>query len=784
MAACRPAQSSVKEMDQASDPKILIEEELKKDAPDWRRIERLSRTEVDADESSVRFSVDAAHIQRLGFELVAKQETALAELIKNAYDADATKVQVQFTNHDKVGGTLIIEDDGLGMTADVVRDCWMRISTTNKRDFPVSRRYGRTLAGRKGIGRFAVQRLGKKLELETEVQGESSGLRVKFDWDEGFQPGQLITDIFSTVEVYEKPLNRERTKLTIRELRETWPESTMVRVWKAVLLLQPPFPVSARRTDMVGTQPDPGFEVLINGKSTKQQHRQFSIDSFLDHALATITGEILEDGFAYARVVSPKANLDERQDFDTKFLLTGPIQLSIKYFIYNTESLSGFSFAAATEMARNFGGIRIYRNGFRVLPYGEPADDWLNLDTDVARRNLIAPANNRNFFGQVEINWEDNPLFEETSSREGLIENEAFKELQRFVRDSVEWAILRVAAARERKQTASQKGFVSIARPPRKPSEVIGGLIDVMEARSGGPSQAAPGNNSGEGTLPPAARAAFDQAREELQNYERKVEEWEAAALKYEEMLRILASLGLSITVFGHEIKGIRSAVAANLSVLSEDIENLSTEAERAVLEQDQLNLRAATERMFDLGGYIAGLMSSTESRQLTQVSVLGAIERFIEQFQHYMKKQAIKFDKDIRSPHLRTIEMHSSELDSVLLNFLTNSIKSMKKSKSDPRMVRISAEEDGDFVLISFEDNGGGVPEVIADKIFDPFFTTTMGTDDEGVAGPGTGLGLKIVSDIARSYGGTVELGSPTQGFNCRFDFRVLSSTARRSKQ
>lgn len=124
---------------------------------------------------------------------------------------------------------------------------------------------------------------------------------------------------------------------------------------------------------------------------------------------------------------------------------------------------------------------------------------------------------------------------------------------------------------------------------------------------------------------------------------------------------------------------------------------------------------------------------------------------------------------------------MHAAELDSVLLNFLTNSIKSMKRARVDERRVRIQARRDGRHVAIAFEDNGMGIAQDIQERIFDPFFTTTMGEDD-GVAGPGTGLGLKIVSDVAESYGGRAAVGRPSDGYTCRMEFSVLAANGQGS--
>jgi HSP90 family molecular chaperone len=110
----------------------------------------------------LRFTADAALIDRLGRELVGKQETALIELVKNSYDADAEYVKVTLTNN-----VLVIDDNGVGMARDELIDGFLRLASDMKVRHPLSQKYKRHRAGRKGIGRFSTQRLGSSLRLRT-----------------------------------------------------------------------------------------------------------------------------------------------------------------------------------------------------------------------------------------------------------------------------------------------------------------------------------------------------------------------------------------------------------------------------------------------------------------------------------------------------------------------------------------------------------------------------------------------------------------------------------------
>ena len=116
---------------------------------------------------------------------------------------------------------------------------------------------------------------------------------------------------------------------------------------------------------------------------------------------------------------------------------------------------------------------------------------------------------------------------------------------------------------------------------------------------------------------------------------------------------------------------------------------------------------------------------------------------------------------------------MHRSEIDSVLFNFLTNALKSMDRANSRVRKIRITAQSRDGYAVIGFQDTGGGIADEIRDRVFDAFFSTSHYSADD-VSGPGAGLGLKIVFDIAAANGGFARVVDPDAGYACKLEFGV----------
>src|SRR5688572_12530216 len=136
--------------------------------------------------------------------------------------------------------------------------------------------------------------------------------------------------------------------------------------------------------------------------------------------------------------------------------LTGPFEAELAYYVYRKDALGDIGTRLAQQMSRQYGGVRVYRDGLRVLPYGEPENDWLGLDLEYRRRTTLVPIGNINVFGQVLVSRAENPELEDTASREGFIANDAYNDLRTVLRDALVRTAVVVGGARARKTRAAE----------------------------------------------------------------------------------------------------------------------------------------------------------------------------------------------------------------------------------------------------------------------------------------------------------------------------------------
>jgi signal transduction histidine kinase len=784
------------------DPKTALTEALSAENLDYGNILKLAHALSQEDPDTIRFSVDASHISRLGLELVSKQETAISELIKNAYDADTPLVEVDFYNTDTVGGVLEIVDSGTGMSRDQLLNGFMRISTAAKVAQPLSPKYGRQRAGRKGIGRFAAQRLGRKLTIVTQQEGASFSLKLSIDWDM-FLTGLDLHMIASQI-IVTPSRGMSGTVIRIEELRDAWSEAQIRRAYRFVSDLLQPFKLSSPETrpnsDLFSEtcyEPDPGFDVNFYRATDGQRVIIASHEhNILSTASGHITARVENGGQAFISLTSERypVNLDnvplkfdprlraKTKEKVSNYNLLDGVQLSAHYFI--ADELPQGTRGMVRDVLNRTGGIRVYRNGFRVLPYGESFDDWLSLQRSSALREVLPPHHNTNFLGFVEIIDVDGNQFQETASREGLIENEAFYQLQDFAYRAIIAAVMEIARARGKKLHASDKSTYAPREPKANPESVKDQAAEVAERIRAIADSAAPPPHTNpvtpdntdipfglDGLEPPensgdlgqlADTGGLAEAAKELANLADEIEQIGIAsesALEEVGMLRVLASLGLTIGEFTHEVRHALAALGAIVADLHTSHANSKIAEE---LTEHVLLLRSYMH-------YFDDAVMQNAHRKLEVYELRDIINEFIKVVRPTFTRQNVKVETSFTGYDLFTKPMHKSEWASTLLNLFTNSLKAIHRAQVKGSILISCCLVDGEL-QIDFSDNGDGIPIENRDKIFDAFFTTsappsTSETHEDQLVG--TGLGLKIVRDIIESAGGSIEAIEPVAGYS-----------------
>ncbi|MCV9936708.1 ATP-binding protein [Boseaceae bacterium BT-24-1] len=740
----------------------------------------------------LQFSADAGIIDRLGRELVGRQETALIELVKNSYDADARHVAVTLERD-----ALTIEDDGTGMTRDEIVTGFLRLASTFKVKEPRSRIFGRQRAGRKGIGRFSTQRLGALLRLQTWVDDHNPGFELIVDWQK-FESGRNLEQVPVLLDA--TPSRRAGTIIRIERLRDEWSVGQIRRCWRGLLALQQPFPVTPIEHR---PQADPGFEVAFLRDGGLFSDPELVADfqtEILAHMHAMIEFRVDHEGKAEWRISQNRFGPDRgwarinHQHRDSSapppYAVLREVAMKAHYFILLPDLLPGLVFSRVRDTLRDEGGIRLYRNGFRVVPYGEAGNDWLRLDQIYSQRGMVlAPIANRNFFGVIEVNDPEGKQFEEHTSREGLIETEAFQELTGLATAVLVTAVNRInedrgrktsaGGATQRKATEALDKLKEAARLARSAEEEIRRRAEEQkDGRGDAAAPEAPESSStgagADGTEDTSA--SVGSTANLIQESIDLIEQQRAELADEAALLRLLATLGLTTSEFSHEtgmtFEAVRmdfqSVFKAALEAHADDNDFID-QAERA---------KAMLARLDALTAYLNELASARSVRQLASVSVSKAVQDFEIGVRRLAEKAEISLE--INTPAydpLFTRPMHAAEIASILLNFFSNSLKALRRVEGLRRIRVEAARENEQHIVMRFCDSGDGIPDENRDKVFDLFFTTRIAapaTAGDAEQFSGTDLGLWIVHQIISKAGGDVEVVDAPEGFSTCLEVRL----------
>ena len=654
--------------------------------------------------ATFRFSTDI--LRRLGEELITSFDQGIIELVKNSYDADASVCSIELIETQQAGGTVVITDDGDGMSIQDIQDGWLVLGRSRK--VPGSRtRRDRLPAGSKGLGRLGALRMGQEVLLTTQPLDEPGvdySLRIR--WAD-FASSDVVEDVGLAVQRSESE-RRPGTRITIRGLNTAASEREVRQLARELLLLTDPFGDPAGfRTELVA----PAFkdlEELVNR-------------AYFDDSEFRLVARIDEHGHASARVFdrSGTARWTTGTDDLGNPYQAPPASFELWVFLLAKDSFAGRS-ATIGEVRKwlaQVGGVHLYHRGLRVRPYGDEGHDWLDMNLRRAQSPELRPSTNTSL-GRVTVLDESGDLLQRTD-RTGFIDNEAFRDLRRFAVEALEWMQARRLDEREERRTEEKRQSDERAK---KADRSLKQEIDKLK---------------------PDAQRAVSRAARELESARAS----ERDRLRDELTLyKTLASVGTAVSVFAHEIEGPATELTTSVQAVERRVQKaLAAKYATTVAKQVEAVKRSA-ELVARFATLPLGMLKKSKRRR-TLVDVNKAIRDTLALLGPYLEDARVDVICTLSddTPH---VQGSVADIEAIMSNLLTNTVKAFKTRDAGlrDRTVAVRSSVAGGRVLMGVLDNGPGIRPQLKDRVWLPGITS-----DEN----GTGLGLTIVRDTVVDLGG-----------------------------
>lgn len=690
-----------------------------------------------------RFSPDI--LARLGEELVPDADQGIVELAKNAYDADATRCTVRLHEVHSGNGTISISDNGTGMTADTIRSGWLVIGRSAKQQKNVTDLYHRVPAGDKGLGRLAALRLGDRVKLTTRPAAEpGTEHRLTIDWA-AFSNAEHVEDVAIDLETL-ATTDAPGTDITIENVTTRFGRSAVNKLARSLLLLSDPFhntttaangrdaPRKAASGDV-----DPGFSARLETPEFADLAAKVA-SSYFGDAQYRLSAEVTTSGSVTFRMLDWKGQI-LHEEFAGATYQAPPLTFDLWVFILDAQSFSTrtSTVSEVKEWLAEVGGVHIYEDGIRVPPYGGSGNDWLEMNLRRARSPEGRPSTNTSI-GLVRLSNGSGALSQKTD-RNGYIENEAFHELRRVCGDALDWsARIQIRERDERRQAEKE----AVTRTANKAQARLENVLDK--------------------TVKSTERQKVDTAIAQLV----KESGVEARSLREElQLYRSLATAGMTTAVFVHEIGRPLSMIDQGIAALQRLIP-----AEKAAQAETRVARISRAKQRLNSFMSIPLTLLAKRKRRTGRVNVNDCVRELVSLLDPITKFFKVAVELDLTEGYS---DINGSEalVDGICLNLIMNSLNAFQREdfSQSNRTIRLQTRQDVSHVLLTVEDNAGGIDGLEIDDIWLPGVTTSR---------DGTGFGLTIVRDSMADLGGTIDvIGKSEFGgacFTARFPpMRVL---------
>ncbi|MDM3278937.1 MULTISPECIES: ATP-binding protein [Citrobacter] len=721
------------------------------------------------------FDLSARVPMQLGRESISSSTVAVSELIKNGYDADAESVHVEFFLRESPAlSTLVIRDDGNGMDAETIYDHWLKIGTDFKNGVELSINKKRVLTGAKGLGRLGLDRLSKKVVLYTKKKGSNSVIQLIVDWRKYEETNASISDIQHDIYEQDLPLSGKYgdifssvddsgTYMVLIGLKDYWCPDFIEDLKQELRLLISPyrsnndFSITIHRTinniafpkEVVDTQEllkAASWEV----KAVIDSNNKVKL-SFKNNA----TGELIE------QIPIPWKYWISKQGDKPLF---GPLKFEFHYMVRKKEFLSKIDMSARNwskfmELNR---GVRIYRDDFRVRPYGEPTGkgDWLDLGYRKASSPggikqggwRIAP---NQIIGAVSISKTTNAILNDQANREGIVENEAYLQLRNFILKVI--SSFEVLATKDAQADDDTDLAAELERIIKEKDSDLKGAIDEIKAFSKKTKRKGK-------KVPPAqilnqklrelerAKVSHQKALDDYYSYlekERKKLEGE------KDTLSNLASLGVLTVSFGHEIRTHSSLALNNAKTLKTVIQTARTANQPINYNQliSLTDLMITGAQYVDTFSRLAINNIKPDKRTRSKVNVPKIFKYIFDMMSASFSKMGIQYNIEFVKIAEEDFNVRSFEIDweSIAINLITNATWALEDTQRDKRQIKIIFERVGGTRLrLAFMDSGCGLETGQENTIFLPMHSRK--TDRRGNS-IGTGMGLSIIKNQVEDH-------------------------------
>jgi signal transduction histidine kinase len=714
-----------------------------------------------------KFTVDTHIFRELGELLVGQDSTALIELIKNSYDADATEIIVYGEAlDDPKRGFITITDNGVGMTETEFKNGFLRVASRLKEEGSrVLKRFGRRYTGAKGIGRLAAHKLARFIQVHSIALDDSSpqsrlALTGMINWDEieKYQTLDEVGDNAIAVETTQVSRSAKHgTQIKLEYLRRRWTPGERGRFLQEVETFDAPkaltrLPKGVLEKPLLFDEPtirdssknDSGVQIKLEGEFARSEDYWINLaqaSSWVIEIDALKTGEV-----RYAVAPTRLTRKENPQAEAREFTIKHPATETGPFFQARILVREGALDKKIREWATRAGGIRVFMEGFRVLPYGEPRNDWLGIDSDYARRQRAFPSltdfdeyfqdtkddkdapllvlPNRAYLGAIFLTQNEAPSLRMLVNREGFIPEAGYNTLVDLVRKGVDLSVrVRAIAFQESRQerkaarAAKRNDGDEEAKPVVPTRQIIDeSLSDAKKFVSEARRLAASGEIK-------AAEARLTDAINQVENATQST----AKFISEEAMIRVLASVGTQLTGFVHEINGLIGIVEAvdnTLARIRRDT-SLSQNAKQELgkLHSSIGDLRRGLEKQ---SSYFVDIVTPDARRRRARLNLADRFEAGAKLVAPVAERRAIEIRNEIPQA-LKSPPMFPAELTAVFSNLLTNAVKAAgEKGKIRASADRLSDES----IKILVENTGVTVNLADSERWFKPFESTTENVD------------------------------------------------------